>query len=460
MSEELGMRMLSIRLSRGLSLMRARLLFVLLSGFQLPLQAYGEAPHRSGIDVGGAVRGDGLASAADGGFAASGVSLVNLVPLADFPGEQTRGSDIWGYTSPSGRQYALVCFRKGMAVVEVTDPFSPSIVEYIDGGGIDQPWRDVKTYGEYAYVVTDGEGVGLQIVDLSQVDTGVVTLADTTDLGFGMSTAHNIAINEESGFAYLCGGNLASGGIVAVDLADPLNPVIVGSWDETYVHDLQVVTYSGGPYDGQEIAFSFNGQSGFYVIDVTDKSLMTTRSSVVYDTLAYSHQGWLTDDRQYVIMNDELDELFGDVTTTTTYVMDVSDLDAASLHTTFTNGIPATDHNLFLRDGFMYAANYASGLRVFDVRDVNAAVEVGYFDTYPLDDNAGSSGAWAAYVGFPGSIVLLNDRELGLFILDAAALLAGDAAVPAASFWGLAGLLLSILAVGTVLMMCLRRVMA
>ena len=404
-----------------------------------------DVPKVRGSESGGAVAG-GIAS---GGYASSGILELDFIPLASFPGEQTRGSDIWGYESPSGRRYGLVCFRKGMAVVEVTDPTAANVVGYIDGGGVDQSWRDVKVYGTYAYVVTDGAGVGLQIVDLSQVDDGVVTLAATTDLGVSFSTAHNIAINEESGFGYLCGGNLASGGIVAIDLADPLSPVVVGLWEETYVHDLQVVTYTGGPYDGQEIAFCFNGSSGFYVVDVTDKASMVTRSSMTYDTLSYCHQGWLTDDRQYVIFNDELDELFGEVATTTTYVANVTDLDAVSLETTFTNGLPATDHNLFLRDGYMYAANYASGLRVFDVRDVHMAAEIGFFDSYPADDNAGSPGAWAAYVGFAGSVVLLNDRDSGLFVLDAAPLVAGDGAVPAVSTWGLAGLVLTILAAGS-----------
>ncbi|MHC5110350.1 MAG: choice-of-anchor B family protein [Planctomycetota bacterium] len=376
----------------------------------------------------GVVAGHDGAVAAGPDFSSFGVAMLDYIPLADFPDAQERGADLWGYESPSGRQYGLVMFRKGTAIVEVTDPENAVIVDYVDGSGIDRTWRDAKVFGEYAYIVTDGDGVGLQIVDLSDIDNGVATLVTNSDLGSDFSTAHNIALNEESGYAYLCGGNLANGGIVALDLSDPANPTIAGAWTENYIHDLQVVTYKGGKYDGREIAFCYGGSSGMFIVDVTEKLNMFTRSNLTYMGLSYCHQGWLSEDRRHTFIGDELDEFFGEVLTTTTYVANVENLDLPFIVTSFNNGVPATDHNLFTRGDFMYAANYTSGVRIFDISDVNNASEIGYFDSYPPSDDVDATfpGAWAAYVGFDAPIVLLNDRDYGFFVLDASAALSGE----------------------------------
>jgi hypothetical protein len=49
-------------------------------------------------------------------------------------------------------------------------------------------------------------------------------------------------------------------------------------------------------------------------------------SRIGYVGANYTHQGWLTDDQAYFILDDELDEI-NDLHNTYTYVWDVSDLD-------------------------------------------------------------------------------------------------------------------------------------
>ena len=220
-----------------------------------------------------------------------------------------------------------------------------------DGGNT--IWRDMRVLGSYAYLVSDGSGTGIQIMDLTDIDDGVVTRVGIARPG-NMRAAHNISINTESGFAYLSGANAPTGGLVAVDLADPVNPVLAGSWPEDSVHDAQVVSYDDCPIAGGtgqpcEIAFAFVGGGGVKIVDVTNKTAMTTISTLTYPTVAYCHQGRLSEDRRYLFWNDEADESSGNVTVTTTYVGDVQDLAQPTLLTTFTSNKCSIDHNLMVR---------------------------------------------------------------------------------------------------------------
>ena len=69
-----------------------------------------------------------------------------------------------GWAAPSGAEYALVGASKGLIIVDVTNPDAP--VEIVQIPGPNSLWKEIKTYGHYAYVVTEG-GEGVQIVDLS-----------------------------------------------------------------------------------------------------------------------------------------------------------------------------------------------------------------------------------------------------------------------------------------------------
>ena len=75
-------------------------------------------------------------------------------------------NDIWGYVDTSGKEYALVGLYNGLSIVEVTNPGNP--VEVYRSTGPETIWRDIKVYGNYAYV-TNEAGNGLRIYDLSMM---------------------------------------------------------------------------------------------------------------------------------------------------------------------------------------------------------------------------------------------------------------------------------------------------
>jgi choice-of-anchor B domain-containing protein len=242
----------------------------------------------------------------------------------------------------------------------------------------------------------------------------------------GVTRAHNIAINEESGYAYVVGSNRASGGMHVLDLNGGVNgamPTFVGNFSaDGYTHDAQIVNYIGPDmtYAGKEIAFNSN-EDTLTIVDVSDKSNMTQISRTGYTGAEYSHQGWLSEDHQFFFMDDELDERESDtLIQTRTRIWDVSDLDAP-VYLGFHEGEAATiDHNLYVKDDFIFQANYTSGLRVLKINDAATLdlEEWGFFDTYAADNDVTFNGAWSVFPYFESGTVVVSDRQGGLFVLS------------------------------------------
>lgn len=350
------------------------------------------------------------------GMAASDITLRAWIPLSDIDGANT-GNDCWGYTSPSGREYAIIGTSSGTAFFDLADPGDPQMVGYIDGP--DSLWRDMKVFGTRCYIVSEG-GNGIQVVNLANIDSGTVTLTNTITTG-GTTQTHNVVINEDSGFLYRTGGgnNL---GLRIYDLnANPANPPFVASWTTKYIHDAQVITYDSGPFAGREVVFACSGfgtgatNTGFTIIDVTNKQNIFVVDEVFYPNPAYSHQGWLSGDNQRFYLGDELDE--DGTLDTTTFVINVADINNAFFETSFTNGNSAVGHNIYERDGLLFQANYTSGLRIFDIgANPTSPPEVAFFDTRPSDDADTFNGLWSVYPYFESGLVIGSDLESGLFV--------------------------------------------
>ena len=347
-------------------------------------------------------------------FEAENMIVLGHVPLNEFPGGSVTGADCWGYVSPSGREYALIGLSDGFGFVDVTEPTQPELLLFHDTGFTSQ-WYDIKVIGEYAYGVSEGGG-GIHVFDMRDIDNGNVSFVRRV----GSGNTHNIVSNPDSGYIYRTGG--VGPGLLIYDAeANPANPPLVGSWDDFYVHDAQVVTYTSGPFAGREIAFTCSGEgngsgdTALRIVDVTDKSNPVQLSIVRYSTRAYSHQGWLSEDRRYFYLNDELDEQnFG--FTTRTRVIDVSDINNPFEADTFTTGLDSIDHNLYVKGDLIFQSNYTSGLRVFDASDPLNPVEIASLDTYLATDDASFNGMWSNYPYLPSGTIIMSDIQQGLVL--------------------------------------------
>lgn len=353
------------------------------------------------------------------GFNSSNMTLLSHIPLNNFPALNTAsGNDCWGYVSPSGREYAIMGVEGGFGFVDITNPTSPIIVDTVTGPS--SLWHDVKVVGQYAYGVSEG-GSGIQVMNLSNIDNGNVTLVRNWT-GGGYSTSHNIVANEDTGSLWVVGTNIGNGGLIHIDISNPELPQLDGGWTEMYVHDAQVVTWNSGPLAGRELAFCAGGFSGGFsstglrIVDVTDPNNTQTLATLFYNNAGYAHQVWISEDQKYLYLNDELDE-GSTVSVTTTRIINIEDPQNPVFVGTSTTGLPAIDHNLYVRDSVIYQANYRSGLHVFDALDPANPVEIGFFDTFPGSDSASFNGAWSNYPFFPSGNIIISDIERGLFVV-------------------------------------------
>ena len=357
-----------------------------------------------------------------GDFPCSGISLAARVALETMGGEGAAGNDLWGWTDPqTSSEYALMGLSNGTAFVDVTDPVNPVFLGRLPTHTTDSLWRDVKVYRDHAYVVADGAGAhGMQVFDLSRLRSVPGPETWVADMHYGdFGHAHNLAIDEASGFAYAVSTDTCVGGLHIVNLATPNNPLFAGCHNVTRTHDTQCVVYEGPDTEhrGRQICVSSN-EDRVEVVDVTEKSAPLNLSSVTYPQLRYVHQGWLTEDHRFFLLGDELDEIELNLTTRT-HVFDVSDLDAPEYLYAHDLGTSATDHNLYVQGERVFEANYTSGLRVLRFGDLVSRdmVEMAFFDTYPDSGGPGTEGAWSVYPYLPSGTILVSDIASGLFVL-------------------------------------------
>ena len=124
-------------------------------------------------------------------------SSWNMNLLGSLSYTTTNCSDIWGWEDGLGNEYALVGLTNGFSCVNVTNPTTP--VEEFFISDLNSTWRDVKTWGNYAYVTTEASA-GLLIVDLTDM-TGntyshVTQFTNSSGGSVSFTSAHDIYIDE------------------------------------------------------------------------------------------------------------------------------------------------------------------------------------------------------------------------------------------------------------------------
>jgi choice-of-anchor B domain-containing protein len=356
-----------------------------------------------------------------GQFPCNGYDLQSRITLNDMDADLA--NDSWGWTDPeTNKEYALVGLDNGTAFIDISDPFSPVYLGKLPTHTQSSTWRDVKTYNNHAFIVSEASNHGMQIFDLTRLrDVSNPPENFNEDAHYsGFGSAHNVVINEDSGYAYGVGTSTFNGGPHFVDISNPLNPTAAGGYgDDSYSHDAQVVTYSGpdSEHIGKEILIGSNTNE-ISIVDITNKSNPIGLSTISYSGVAYTHQGWFTEDQRYFIVGDELDEQNAGFNTRS-IVLDFSDLDNPEFHFDHEGETAAIDHNGYVIDNLYYLSNYTAGLRVLDITDIEngSMVEVGFFDTYPESDNANFDGVWNVYPFFASNNIVISDLNRGFFLV-------------------------------------------
>lgn len=317
----------------------------------------------------------------------------------------TNLSALWGYTAPDNKEYAIVGLLTGTSIVDVSNPDNPVELFFIPGPeGI---WREMKTFGQYAYITNEADS-GLQIVNLSQLPNNVTW--QYWNGGGQLKTAHTIFI-DENGIGYLNGfNNMASDrlyddrGFMVIDIAaNPENPTVLGIYENDYVHDCFVRNDTAWT---AEIS-----QGWFSVIDVSNKANPVIMASKETPN-RFTHNTALSDDGKTLFTTDERDGSF-----VTAY--DVSDLENIKeldrYQTTFASQV--IPHNVRVLGEYLVVAAYKDGIAIVDATHPDNLIEVGNFDTSPFLSEGGFAGCWEVYPYFPSGTIIASDIEEGLFVL-------------------------------------------
>jgi len=383
-----------------------------------------------------------------GAFACDKVDLLSHVALgSSVSANPSQGADVWGFVDlNSNREYAFVGYNIGTAVFDVTDASNPRELGFIDGQNTS--WRDIKVYqlwnatterfDAYAYVTTDGSGDGLFVIDL----TGLPHSVSRVNYASDFSAAHNVfATNADYGTGLSITGDVPSliiagsnrsntaGQYRSYSLANPSSPQFItmpSSGISGYMHDAASMLITDSRKDTQcvnaaasphcEILFDFNVRT-VDIWDITDPSDPELLSSPTYPDAEYIHSGWWTEDKQYLIVHDELDEIRPNgVSTTIVRVFSLADLTAPTLAGTWDGGTAEVDHNGFTRGNRYYMSNYSRGISILDITDPTSPTLAGFLDTYP-GQALNTIGAWGAYPFFHSGNIAVSDINSGFYMV-------------------------------------------
>ncbi|MEM1215071.1 MAG: choice-of-anchor B family protein [Bacteroidota bacterium] len=352
-------------------------------------------------------------------------------------------NDVWGYAT-GGREYALVGTRQYILFLEVTNPTSITEVARL-GVTANVTWRDIKTYGSYAYSVSDGDtSDGLLVFDLTNINgPDPVNAGDpprvqlVRQITSEFTKAHNVFIDVPSGILYTVGGD-SDKNITVYDLKpDPANPALIGGYNVNggYIHDLYVenhVAYASHTGTGK----------GHFIYDMSPVTNppsgvapgvpveLGRLSHTEYATYGLSHSNWKSGN--YMVFADETHGTqmgIADVSDPTDIdVLDRFHSNLLNIANPFSNGSGGQPrgpiaHNPYILGNYVYVSYYHDGLVVFDISNPNNVTTVGYYDTFTGHSNYnGYRGMWGTYPYLPSGKILGSDTQNGLFVMELAIL--------------------------------------
>jgi choice-of-anchor B domain-containing protein len=309
-------------------------------------------------------------------------------------------NDVWGVNHSNGSEYAIVGRVDGITVVDVSDPNNISAIKSITG--FYSTWRDLKSFGNYAYGVTEAKE-GITIINLTNapVDVPSKVFNDGT-----WSSSHNFYIDESNGRMYIFGANFQPGklGVLVYDLNnDPYNPEFVGVLDTPYCHD--------GFAKGNNLYLANINDGYFTIYDISNfasPQLLSSKSTPRF----FTHNIWTNDSETVAFTTDEKSGAG-----ISSY--DISD----KSNPIFLDNIESDPeikpivHNAHVKGDYVITSYYSNGITIHDASVPGKLAEVGYYDTSPMRNNK-FNGAWGVFPFLNSGTVLVSDIEEGLIVLQ------------------------------------------
>ena len=326
-------------------------------------------------------------------------------------------SACWSYIHGDGREYAAIGVNglsngvAGTAIYNVTDPANPHPVGLIPGPG--SVWREMKSYRNWLYVVSEGRGAGegLQIIRMTDPEHPVLAATYTTSF----LSSHTVSIDTTRGILICNGTNgpLGATGMRILALnnsgigATPETPVEIAWWpggpipvpDVNYVHDSVPIgnrLYASSIYAGLE-----------RVLDFTNPAAPSQIAAISYPG-AFTHNSWPDPTGRWLYVTDE-------VKGEPLKIFDILSLTSPVEVNGITSNPEAIVHNAHVMGNELYLSNYTEGIRGLDLSDAAHPAEFAFGDSYP-GPSGGYGGVWEVCPFFPSGTVIASDRNTGLYL--------------------------------------------
>lgn len=340
--------------------------------------------------------------------------LAHINPETDNTGSDGRKySGCWGWAQTNkNREYAIVGTSSQTYFVDVTNPSSPVVVDSVKAKHAGCTWREMKTYQNYCYIVSDDAPPNtFQIVDMQYLPDSVHVIHNGTTY---FERSHTIFIDNDKMY---CGSVTEASGagystMRVYSLATPTAPVLIRKLEQDV--NTTIIDVVHDMYVRNDTIYASCGFKGFHILKLTASntfSLMQSYTGYAYS--GYNHSSWQTDDRKTMVFADEVGAHLP------AKVIDVSNFNNITLVDTIRSSYTATAHNPYIvGNRWCWLSSYQDGLYLYDISNPSNTTIYGYFDTQPQTGTTNYSGNWGAYPYLPSKIIIACDMQNGIFILE------------------------------------------
>lgn len=350
-------------------------------------------------------------------YGASNFTLCSVISTeTNVTSYGTKYSACWGwYQANKNKEYAIAGSASGTYWIDVTNPYTPTVSCFRPGKITSTVWREIKTYQNYCYVVSDDGGPNsFQIFDMQYLPDSVHVVHDSQQL---FKRGHALWVDGNklyvSGVTY---SNNTTSTMNVYSLATPTLPVLIRKLNQ----DAGFITGVHDTYANHDTVFVSAGYQGLYVFLLTSPSntFQQIGSLTTYPFSGYNHSSALTPNRKTLVFMDEVPA------GKPIKVADVQNLSNIQVLATINQYTAGTPHNPWtVNDSLCFVASYCDGLQLINIKNPAAPFLAGYFDTSPAcGGNVNSypdpyDGLWGLYPYFPSKNIFALDEQNGAFML-------------------------------------------
>jgi choice-of-anchor B domain-containing protein len=354
-------------------------------------------------------------------YSSYNVNLISVVTPNNLNPSVNKYSGCWGwYQADKNKEYAISGGSHGTYFIDITNPITPTVSAYVPGSS-NCTWRELKTYKNYCYIVSDVcKPNKFQIIDMQYLPDSVHVIHSGTDY---FELGHTVWIDTTMARMYVGSTTFTTGHspLTIYSLATPTAPVLLKRIEEDIpssiipeVHDM---------FARNDTIYVSAAWKGIQVLryDAVKDSLIQLGSYASYPGAGYNHSSFLTQNGKHLMFCDEVPSSLP------IHVVDVQNLGNIQPVVSFRPHPQTTAHNPFIiGNEWAIVSCYKDGLQIYDISDPNKISLAGFFDTYPQEGfNTGDYGGgayggnWGAYPYLPSKIIIANDMQNGVFLLDA-----------------------------------------